>query len=296
MRNNKGIGHLSVIITIILWGSTFISTKVLLRDFQPVDILFIRFVMGFLALVVFCPKLLKTKGIKEEVTFVGAGLSGICLYYLLENIALTYTTASNVGVIVSASPLFTAVLSRIFIKTEGRLGLNFFVGFIAAMCGIVIISLDGFKPGVNITGDLLSVLAAFMWGCYSVLTKKIGDFGYSVILTTRRVFFYGIIFMLPFVFFCGFSPDMKLLFKGINLFNFLYLGLGASALCFVTWNFGVNVLGAVKSGVYIYLIPVITVIASVIILNEKITLITGVGMGLTLLGLIISEMKFVKKL
>jgi drug/metabolite transporter (DMT)-like permease len=77
----------------------------------------------------------------------------------------------------------------------------------------------------------------------------------------------------------------------VYLFNIIYLGLGASALCFVTWNFAVKVLGAVKTSIYIYMVPVITVVTSSLILHEKITILSGVGTILTLAGLFLSERK-----
>ena len=101
MENRNKAGHLCALLTIIIWGTTFISTKILLVDFQPVEILFFRFVMGLLALLIIYPHRLKTTTKRQELTFALAGLCGICLYYLLENIALTYTMASNVGVIIS---------------------------------------------------------------------------------------------------------------------------------------------------------------------------------------------------
>ena len=91
MGNKKTFGHLAALFTIVIWGTTFISTKILLVNFKPVEILFFRFVMGFMILLVISLKRLKTKSRKEELSFVLAGLCGICLYYLLENIALTYT-------------------------------------------------------------------------------------------------------------------------------------------------------------------------------------------------------------
>ena len=116
-----------------IWGTTFISTKILLADFQPVEILFFRFVIGFGALILACPHGMKGVDRRQEKVFALAGLCGICLYYLLENIALTCTLASNVGVIISAAPFFTAILSRLFMKSEGKLGPAFFIGNMKAV-------------------------------------------------------------------------------------------------------------------------------------------------------------------
>lgn len=288
MENKKSIGHLTALLTIIIWGTTFISTKILLLDFQPVEILLFRFVMGFLALLIIAPKRLTGVSFKQELTFVAAGLCGVCLYYLLENIALTFTMASNVGVIISVSPFFTAILTHLFIKTDEKLQANFFMGFAVAMLGIVLISFNGHRLELNPLGDILAVAAAFVWACYSILTKKISSFGYSVILTTRRTFFYGILFMIPAIFIFDFRFDFSRFADITYLLNIMYLGFGASALCFVTWNFAVNILGAVKTSIYIYIVPVVTVITSVLILRETVTWISVIGAILAIAGLFIS--------
>ena len=289
MDKKTTAGHIMALITIVIWGTTFISTKILLEDFTPVEILFSRFLLGVLALIAVYPKRLKIKDKKQEFTFAAAGLCGICLYYLLENIALTYTMASNVGVIISVAPFFTAVLSHVFLKEEEKLKAQFFVGFIVAMIGISLISFSGSKLELNPIGDVLAVAAAFIWAVYSLLIRKISSYGYHTIQTTRKIFTYGIIFMLPFLFAFDFSLDMQKFVKPEYALNLIYLGLGASALCFVTWNYAVKMLGAVKTSVYIYIVPVITVVTSVIVLKEEITWMAATGIGFTLMGLFLSD-------
>lgn len=295
MKNETMTGHFAALLTILIWGTTFISTKILLVDFQPVEILFFRFGMGFLALLAVYPRRLKTESRKQECTFAAAGLCGICLYYLLENIALTFTMASNVGVIVSVAPFFTAILAHLFMRSEEKLRANFFIGFIVAMAGVILIGFNGATLQLNPMGDFLAVAAAFVWACYSILTRKISSFGYPVILSTRKTFFYGILFMIPALFFFDFQLDISRFADIQYVFHILYLGLGASALCFVTWNFAVKELGAVKTSVYIYMVPVITVVMSVLILHERLTVLAGIGTILTLAGLFLSEHKTGRK-
>lgn len=287
--NKTTTGHIATLITIVIWGTTFISTKILLVDFTPIEILFFRFLLGLLVLIIVYPKRLKLKDRKQEFTFATAGLCGICLYYLLENIALTYTMASNVGVIISIAPFFTAVLSHIFMKTEEKLKAQFFIGFFVAMVGICLISFNGRELELNPIGDILAVVAALVWSVYSLLTRKISSYGYNTVQTTRRIFTYGIVFMLPFLFVLDFNLDVGKFIKPEYALNLIYLGIGASALCFVTWNYAVKILGAVKTSVYIYMVPVITVATSVIVLKEEITLVSAIGTVLTLIGLFLSE-------
>ena len=289
MLMKKQTGHLAALLTILIWGTTFISTKILLEDFQPVEILFFRFVMGYVILLAVYPHRLKKLSRQQEMTFIAAGFCGVCLYYLLENVALTYTMASNVGVIISVAPFLTAILAHLFMKSEEKLQMNFFIGFIVAMIGIMLISFNGSQLKLNPLGDILAFAAAFVWACYSILTRKVSSFGLPVILTTRRTFFYGVLFMMPALFLFDFQFDMSRFTDMKNLLNILYLGIGASALCFVTWNYAVKMLGAVKTSIYIYMVPVITVITSVLVLKEMATWISIVGTVLAVTGLFLSE-------
>ncbi|HHW38702.1 MAG TPA: DMT family transporter [Bacillales bacterium] len=291
MENKHTVGHLVAILTIFIWGTTFISTKILLNDFTPIEILFIRFTMGLIVLMIVYPRRMKVKDKKHELLFMGAGLCGVTLYYLLENIALTFTMASNVGVICSLSPFFTAILTYLFLKDE-PLRINFFIGFVVSMVGICLISFSGTSNfQLNPLGDLLAVGATIVWALYSVLTRKISNYGYNTIQITRRFFFYGILFMIPALFLFEFKLGLERFADPVNLFNMIFLGLGASALCFVTWNFAVKVLGAIKTSIYIYMIPVITVVTSILVLHEKITSMAAIGTVLTLAGLFVSESK-----
>ena len=291
MKNLELKGHLYALICVFIWGTTFISTKVLLQELTPIEILLIRFILGYIALFLFYPKRLYVEDRKQEKYFIGAGICGVTLYFLLENIALTYTFASNVAIILSVAPFFTALVSRFFLKDE-ELSPNFFIGFIFALIGIGIISFNGSsKFQLNPIGDVLAILAAIVWAFYSVITKKISTFGYNTVQTTRRIFLYGLIFMIPTVLLMGFSVSLETILNSTYLFNIIYLGFGASALCFVIWNLSLKLIGPVKTSAYIYFSPVVTVITSSIFLNEEITPLMLLGVTLAVFGLIVSEYK-----
>ncbi len=296
MESSKPIlGHLAALFTIIVWGVTFISIKVLLIDFTPVEAMFYRSILALLALAIASPPRLAwgkpaRQALKDEWKVVAAGLCGVTLYMLFQNIALSYTLAANVSVLVSVAPLLTALVSRFFLSE--KLKANFFFGFTIAIAGIILIAFNGSVVlKLNPLGDLLSILAALVWAFYSVLIKKISAQTHDMLCVTRKVFFYGVLFMLPILPFFSFHLGLERLVKLPNLLNLLFLGIGASALCFVTWNYAVKLLGPVRTSVYIYMIPLVTIIVSLFVLREPITLVAGMGMALILTGMVLSERK-----
>ncbi|WP_420835611.1 DMT family transporter [Paenibacillus sabinae] len=292
MDQHKGTaGHLLSIVTILIWGTTFISTKILLTDFTPFEILLFRFLIGYVVLFLLYPRPVRTKTFKEEWLFISAGLCGVALYFLIENIALNLTLASHVGVIVSIAPFFTAVMAHFFLEGE-KLTAPFMIGFALALTGIVLIGFNGsLNLDLNPVGDLLAFLAPAVWAVYSVLMRKISGLNHHNIGATRKVFFYGLLFMLPVIGVDGFHPNLDRFYNLLNLANLLYLAVGASAVCFVTWNRAVSILGVVTTSVYIYMVPVISVAASALFLHEPITSATLAGAFLTLIGSYISERK-----
>ena len=289
IERNQTAGHIAAFITILIWGATYVSTKLLLADFAPLEILFFRFVMGYFCLLLIYPHRVKTADFREEALFIAAGICGVTLYFLLENIALTYTLASNVGVIAAVAPFFTAILAHFFLDGE-RLHPQFFLGFVVSIIGVILITFNGsFILKLNPLGDFLACCASVIWAFYSIIMKKISRLGYNIVGVTRKVFFYGLLFMLPALLLMDFNWGLNRFVNISNAFNLLFLGVGASALCFVSWNWAVGVLGAIKTSVYIYLVPVIAVVASAIVLHEKITPIALFGMLLILAGLFLSE-------
>lgn len=277
-------GFIAALVTAIIWGLTFVSTKTLLMTFTPVEILFIRFLIGFMVLFLIYPKRLKTNGWREEKYFIIAGVSGIFLYYFLENASLLWTTASNAGVIVSTAPIFTALLAR------EKKDLKFFIGFAAAIAGILMISLGSVEINTKgLLGDFLALLAALVWGIYSVVTKKISTFGYPEVQTARRSFLYGMFFIIiPLIFWNSYGTEREV-FTLSNISSLIFLGAIASALCFVLWNIAIRKIGAVKTSVFLYLVPVTTVLTSAIFLGERLSLVSFSGTILALLGLILSS-------
>lgn len=283
------LGHVCAVISILIWGSTFISMKVLLAIWNPAEILFYRFLTGYLFLWILKPRYLKLSG-RMEAAFALSGLTGICLNCLLENTALLFTGASVVSVIVSASPFAVGILARIFFKQPLRK--SFAAGFMIAMAGVICICISGENDfSVRLTGVLISLGACFVWAAYGIFSERINGQGFDAILVTRRLFFYGTLFTLPlYLYFRGEGGAADFL-KPQYLGNLLYLGIGACAIAYVTWNYAIGALGTVCANAYVYFLPAVTILFSVLFLHEKMTWLKAAGMALVLAGLILSEYK-----
>lgn len=275
---------------VLIWGVTFVNTKVLLEDFNSFEILVFRFAAAYAALWAFAPRKLKVAGWRDELVFAAMGFFGVAAYQFLENCAIAYTNASNVAILVSACPMGTAVLSRLIWK-ERTLTRRFCLGFLLAMGGVVLVCIGGIRElHFNPLGDGLALCAMGCWSVYSILITRTNGKSYEAILAIRRVFFWALVFMAPFLpFSFDFDPTVNLarLSKGLNLFHFGFLGFLASALSFVLWNHACKALGTVRATCGIYFIPVVTAVVAAGVLGESFTVTTAIGAALTILGVVL---------
>ena len=281
--------HIVAFIIVVIWGTTFISTKILLiNGLSPEDIFFYRFILAYIGIWLFGKNRLFGKNWKDEGIFVLIGITGGSAYFLTENYAVKITQVTNVAFIVCVAPLLTAVLSHFFLKNE-KLKLRLIASAIIALFGVALVVFNGkFVLQLNPVGDLLSFLAALSWAFYTILLKRVSS-RYPISLITRKVFFYGILTILPFFMVEPLTTDIQLLFRPVIYLNILFLGVVASLLCYFFWNIAIKHLGAVQATNYVYIVPIITLIASAIILDEIITVFALTGMLLILFGVIWAE-------
>jgi len=280
-------GHLMVLFCIVVWGITFVSTKILLQWRTPVEIALDRFVLAYGLLFLLHPVIKKPQW-REEVFFCGLGLFGVTLYFLTENIALQYTQASSVGLLVSSAPLLTAFFAH-FTTHDEKLSPRLIVGSLVALFGVALVMFNGSVIlKLNPLGDILALSAGAAWAVYCLLLKRSGQ-RYGYLYLTRQVFFYGIVTLLPAAWWMNYRVDLALWLDPLQGGNMLFLGVVASALCFVAWNKALGIIGAVKASNYIYLIPLITMLTAVAVLGERITAVGAAGAALILMGVYYAE-------
>lgn len=276
--------HVGAILTVIAWGVSFVSTKVLLDNgLRPAEIYVYRFVLAYIMVFAVCHKRILSNSLRDELLFMVCGLCAGSIYFIAENTAIEYTLVSNVSLIVTTSPLITALLVGFIYKGE-KFGKGTVVGSVIAFVGVAcVIFNSSFVIKMNPIGDLLSLSAAVSWAIYSIVLKKLNAL-YSVMFISRKTFFYGIITALPYMLF---EPEMTspLALLDMDILpNLLFLGMFASMLAYVVWAQAVKRLGAVKASNYLYFSPIVTLVASVFFLGEQISVVGYAGCALILGG------------
>lgn len=276
--------HLIAVVTVGIWGLTFISTKVLIgHGLSPQEIFLLRFLIAYLGIWLISPRKLFADNWKDEFWLFLGGVTGGSFYFLTENTALEITLATNVSFIVCMTPLLTAILSLWIYKNE-RATRGLIGGSLLALAGVALVVYNGhFVLKISPLGDFLSLLAAFSWAFYSLIMRKL--FGrYGTTFITRKVFFYGLITILPAFFFRPWQSSLSELLIPSVWMNLLFLSVLASLVCFVVWNMVLKELGTVRASNYIYLNPLFTLMGSAILLGEQLTLMGVAGALLILSG------------
>lgn len=283
---NKLAGYLFALITIAVWGSTFISSKKLLEVYTPAQVMLTRFLLAYVALWLLRPKKLPLTR-RQELIFLLLGLSGCSIYFFAENSALMYTLASNVSIIVAAAPIFTAILAHL--TGEERFQRSTLWGFLIAFAGVVLVVFNGtFVLKLNPKGDFLALAAAACWATYSVLNRKVSQ-GMDPLLFTRRTLFWGIVTAMPLILLEGIPYPVQPLFTPTIAGNMLFLGLLGSCICYVLWNMAFDHLGIVTTNSFIYIQPFITIVVGWLFLKEPISPLALLGAGLITIGVFAAQ-------
>ncbi|GFH98574.1 putative amino-acid metabolite efflux pump [Bacteroidaceae bacterium] len=274
MISNKLLYNVMALITVMVWGVTFVSTKVLITDgLDPAQIFIIRFAVAYLCTLLISHDIFLASNIKDEVLMLVTGITGGSLYFISENTALSLTFAANVSLIICCAPILTIILGKILfndlIKSLA------WIGTIIAFTGVGIVVFGSSENyGINPWGDILTFVAALSWAIYCLLLKTLSR-RYSNLFITRKVFGYGVITATLYYILTNEIHGFSI--TGSIIGNLLFLSIGASFVCYLMWNTSVKYLGAEKTSCYIYIVPLVTILASALILGEPVTITTLLG-------------------
>ena len=279
------------ILTSAIWGTTFISSKLLLQEgLSPAAIMILRFVLAYVLMLPFVKGKWFCKSLKDELLMVLLGISGGSLYFLLENTALVYTQASNVAIIIAATPLLTMLTVNLLDRGKGA-SKRLYGYSLMSLAGVALVILNGnFVLKLNPIGDLLTFGAVVTWVIYSIIIAKVQE-RYSSWMITRKIFLYGVVTLLPYFFIEPWDVTWEMMSRPMVWGNIAYLGVLASLGCYMTWNIVIKRLGAVDATNYLYINPIVAMITANLLLGERITPLAIAGTALILVGVYLAERK-----
>ena len=282
--------------TVAIWGVSFVSTKVLLDNgLSSVEIYILRFIFAYLIVLAFSHDKLWADSWRDELRLMLCGLLAGSIYFIAENTALEYTKVAFVALITALAPLLTTILVGILYKSE-RPSTGTWIGSIIAFTGVGCVVFNGGSDDAitdsswvdNILGDVLALASALSWCVYSIILRRLNVI-YTTNFITRKTFFYGVLTAIPFL---AAEPHITPLNVLLNVDvwgNLLFLILGASVLAFFFWAIAVKRLGAVKASNYLYMSPIVSLIAAWIVLGERITIMGYLGCIFIIGGIILGD-------
>jgi drug/metabolite transporter (DMT)-like permease len=289
MFSSKFWIHFLAAVVVLIWGCTFINSKLLLNHgMEAHEIYALRFLFAYVCILFISPRKLWSESWQDELRMFVLGITGGTLYFITENEAVRIGYVNNVSFIVCTAPMVTTLLALIFIK-EVKATRNLVVGTILATLGVGFVIFNGhFVLNLNPLGDMLALCACLCWAIYSILLKNVSE-KYSAVFITRKVFFYGLVTVLPVFIFSPWHFSLNSFMRPVVWGNLLFLGFVASFMCFVLWSWVSKQLGALVASNYIYLNPISTVVFSAIFLGETMTPMAFIGSSMILFGVYLSN-------
>jgi len=266
----------------VVWGWTFIATKICLAYVSPLELVGLRFLIGLP--ILFAIVLLRRTPLafgRADAAPLALGSGIITTHFLIQATALRYTSATHTGWIIAVVPLAIALLARVLLGE--RVGLRLWAGIAVATAGLLLLVSAGSPSSLGWLenpGDWLALLSAFTWAAYTIVTRDLSRIRDPLavtlaVYTPLLAVCWTLILLTSRLSTLGSLPPRA-------LGSLVFLGvLGTAAQWF--WQVGIARIGAARAGVFLYLEPVATTVLAVPLLGESYGAFTAVG-GLLILG------------
>lgn len=287
VSKSKLFNYIEALFAVIVWGASFIATKVALKEVSPVTVVWLRFFMGvvILGMAVMMRRQFVLPGRREWVYFALLGFLGITFHQWLQSNGLETSEAATTAWIVSTTPVFMALLGWFLLKEP--LGWTKALGLVLAFLGVLVVVSKGDLGSVSVgrfgaPGDKLIMVSAVNWAVFSALSRR-GLKLHPASLMMFYVMLFGWLFTsLLFLTTKGFLEIRALTFQG--WMGIAFLGVFCSGLAYIAWYDALKTLATAQTGVFLYIEPLVAVVVAFFILGEAITLASLVGGTIILFG------------
>ena len=281
--------RLMLLICVILWGWSFVATKIAVEYVNPFELLAIRYIFGFpILLVILFAKKIKLQFEKRDKIAILLGSAILTIHFLIQITGLKYTSATNTGWIISISPLVLAVLAFLILKEN--ISKYQVAGIVIATIGIFLLVSKGDLTNfswLSSTGDWLVLGSAHTWAFYAVATRYVSQRCNPLAVTVGVLAPSAVLVLLYVSFTSDWSKFLHLPLE--PMLALIFLGVFALGLAHWFWQTGMAKLGAARAGIFLYLEPLATTALAVPYLNEEFGLISAIGGLLVLAGVFVAE-------
>jgi len=284
--------RLGALLAVLFWGTSFVATKLALRELSPITLVFVRFTQGSVLMIVIL-LLRREMAVPPRDTWGWLflmGFVGIFVHQLLQVHGLKLTTATTTGWLIGLIPLWTALLSRLVLKEA--MGPQKLAGLLVGFLGAVLLITRGELSSRLLSlpttrGDLLVLLSTINWAVYSVLghgtLRKLG-----AVRATAGAMILGWLMLMPlFVAQAGWRELGHV--SPAGWVSVVFLGVGCSGLGYLFWYGALEKLEASRVAAFLYLEPLVTLAAAALILDERAGLLTLIGGLIVLIGVLLVE-------
>lgn len=287
MNRKRMTAYFEVGFAVIVWGASFVFTKLALRDLQPVTVIWIRFTIGVvvLGLATLARHQLTLPGKSDWPYLAMLGFLGITFHTWLQSTGLQTVQASTTAWVVATSPIFIAILSRLFLQEK----LNWVqvTGIVLSAIGVIIVVSDGnisslFTGKFGTYGDILILISAINWAVFSILSTS----GLKRFQPAQMMFFVmtiGWLFISILFFYLHGPADIQHI-TSTSFIGVAFLGIFCSGLAYIAWYDGLKALTATQTGAFLNIEPLVTVIVAWVLLGENILFVTLLGGAIIIVG------------
>lgn len=258
-----------MLLAVLFWSGAFIAGKYTANVIDTVTITFLRFLIASVILDIYIVSRKTEWNLNRKMLVHSSilALVGMIGYHIFFYKALETTSAIHASLIASTNPFFTYILSIVFLKTKPKLKKFVFIFIALFSVSLIVIDWDFsnlLNGGVN-PGDIVMFLAVFLWASYSILVKRF-IVNYNPMILTTVVFNITALMLIPFV---NFSQVMNLFNNDLTVvLSIFYMGIFPTIFGYMIQQFSIKSIGPEKTNIYINLVPVFTVVLSVVILGE----------------------------
>jgi drug/metabolite transporter (DMT)-like permease len=265
MKNRPSAAPFAGFAMALIWGLTFLSIKVAVRELGPMTLALSRFIVAsaLLPLIALVMRQSLKISLRDLPHLAAAGLVGVTLYFLCENNGVMLLSASEASIIVGTIPVVTLIAEVLFMRY--RPGLRVWLGVILSFAGVALMVLRSAGVAASPLGYLYMAGAALSWCAYSFLTRPLSG-KYPMLVVTFWQIFFGMLGCIPFALAEG---PLAAFPSAVVSLNVLYLGVFGSAIGYWLYVIVLGEFGASRSSVFINLIPVVSVVAAFILLGER---------------------------